>query len=444
MAEEKIEKGAYYTWEVMHREAKKRGMALTRHRHIAHGNIDGRIIISTIGAFIKMLNNERGWDLTENEVDLVRRYLKETGNVWTLSKVEQYKYRIFIAEEWEERVIKKSIPEKKKDKMTAQDLGEDRQPSEVTYKCVKCDPPTTWGSQSALYGHSAVHKERTKPKPKKIGEPTMDDDDPNRVIYAEGFDPNRNTFDEWWVEARDVVGGDDFVEALPIHQDALQEAVTNIVAEALDRGNAPPRQVLPQILDKVNHLPCAQCGEPVIDREPNRHIATAIIACQEGPVSSPKKIVTPLTQRQINLLQVLADRGGSIHESKGYAANVWADLAGEPINYISGSQGRLIDRGLITAERKSKNHRRTYSYTLTGEGWKHVSREKEQVEKVTKEETKSGPERAKSADTYDQDLIEMISDRLSVLPQIQEVIDNVNAGKTTPLTALGEIEEILR
>lgn len=323
MTEEKIEKGAYYTWEVMHREAKKRGMALTRHRHIAHGNIDGRIIISTIGAFIKMLNNERGWDLTENEVDLVRRYLKETGNVWTLSKVEQYKYRIFIAEEWEERVIKKSIPERKKDKMTAQDLGEDRQPSEVTYKCVKCDPPTTWGSQNALYAHSAAHKERTKPKP-------------------------------------------------------------------------------------------------------------------------VEKIVTPLTHRQINLLQVLADRGGSIHESKGYAANVWADLAGEPINYISGSQGRLIDRGLITAERKSKNHRRTYSYTLTGEGWKHVSREKEQVEKVTKEETKSGPERAKSADTYDQDLIEMISDRLSVLPQIQEVIDNVNAGKTTPLTALGEIEEILR
>jgi hypothetical protein len=36
------------------------------------------------------------------------------------------------------------------------------------------------------------------------------------VVYAEGFDPSKVEFDQWWEGARAVVGGDDFVEFLPI------------------------------------------------------------------------------------------------------------------------------------------------------------------------------------------------------------------------------------
>ena len=39
----------------------------------------------------------------------------------------------------------------------------------------------------------------------------------NRVIYAEGCDPSIGEFDDWYSMSRELVGGDDFVEILPIH-----------------------------------------------------------------------------------------------------------------------------------------------------------------------------------------------------------------------------------
>lgn len=48
------------------------------------------------------------------------------------------------------------------------------------------------------------------------GKPQLADDDPGRVIYAEGFDPSKESFDDWWEGARAIVGGDDFVEPLPL------------------------------------------------------------------------------------------------------------------------------------------------------------------------------------------------------------------------------------
>ena len=36
----------------------------------------------------------------------------------------------------------------------------------------------------------------------------------HKVVYAQGCHPERD--DEWWEEARDLVGGDDFAEALPL------------------------------------------------------------------------------------------------------------------------------------------------------------------------------------------------------------------------------------
>jgi hypothetical protein len=37
-----------------------------------------------------------------------------------------------------------------------------------------------------------------------------------RVAYAEGCDPNVGEFDDWYGTSRDLVGGDDFVETLPL------------------------------------------------------------------------------------------------------------------------------------------------------------------------------------------------------------------------------------
>lgn len=59
------------------------------------------------------------------------------------------------------------------------------------------------------------------------GRPQLDMDDPQRVIYADGFDPEKNAFEDWWEGARNIVGGDDFVEPLPI--DAHIEAARKIM-----------------------------------------------------------------------------------------------------------------------------------------------------------------------------------------------------------------------
>jgi hypothetical protein len=56
------------------------------------------------------------------------------------------------------------------------------------------------------------------------GSPQFDADDPNRVIYAEGFDPSKNEFGEWWEGAREIVGGDDFVEPLPLDRETVKMA----------------------------------------------------------------------------------------------------------------------------------------------------------------------------------------------------------------------------
>lgn len=50
------------------------------------------------------------------------------------------------------------------------------------------------------------------------GRPNLAKDDPERVVYAEGFNPNTDEFDDWWEGARAIVGGDDFVEPLPAEQ----------------------------------------------------------------------------------------------------------------------------------------------------------------------------------------------------------------------------------
>ncbi len=151
-----IQKRAKEVWEVMHEQATNRGMALQRDR--TYG--DGRVIINTVGAFIKGLSNERGWTLDQNKVDLVRRYLKATGNVVVLKKIEQYKFRIFIRETWHDGLMAEPITKanpSRADKISPEAAGETRPPAPVTFKCAECGK--TYDTQNALNAHKAAHKE---------------------------------------------------------------------------------------------------------------------------------------------------------------------------------------------------------------------------------------------------------------------------------------------
>lgn len=46
---------------------------------------------------------------------------------------------------------------------------------------------------------------------------------PNAVVYAEGCNPDVGEFDDWYLMSRELVGGDDFVEILPIVDDWVKE-----------------------------------------------------------------------------------------------------------------------------------------------------------------------------------------------------------------------------
>lgn len=38
----------------------------------------------------------------------------------------------------------------------------------------------------------------------------------NAVVYAQGFNPETDDFDDWYDTARDICGGDDFAETIPL------------------------------------------------------------------------------------------------------------------------------------------------------------------------------------------------------------------------------------
>jgi DNA-binding MarR family transcriptional regulator len=131
--DEQVIKFAHDVWEVMHREAKNRGFALQRNKTFG----DGRVIINTVGAFIKGLGGERGWDLNQTQVDLIRRYLRASGNVVVLEKMEQYKFKIFIRETWHDGIVVTVPVEHKKtreDRLTPEEAGETRPPAPVTVR----------------------------------------------------------------------------------------------------------------------------------------------------------------------------------------------------------------------------------------------------------------------------------------------------------------------
>jgi hypothetical protein len=164
--DDKTVKVSHDVWEVMHNEAKRRGFALIRDKVLG----DGRIIMGTVGAFIKGLSSERDWKLDDSQVDLVRRYLKASGNVVVKEKIEQYQFRIFIRETWSNAtMVPTPVPaggdaprKKPEDKVSKKDAGEDRDPSPVTYRCADCG--ATFDKDMALRGHRASHTKRTPKK----------------------------------------------------------------------------------------------------------------------------------------------------------------------------------------------------------------------------------------------------------------------------------------
>lgn len=141
---ERLAEQSKAVWEVMRREAERKHFA--RQRVKEYG--DGRVIIATIGGFISALDKEREWNLEKAEKDLLRRYLKATGNVVALNKVEQYQWRIFVREEWNDAEV---IPftvvggddkgrGKAEQQLTPEEAGEDREPAPVRTKwqCKDC------------------------------------------------------------------------------------------------------------------------------------------------------------------------------------------------------------------------------------------------------------------------------------------------------------------
>lgn len=164
--DDKTIKHAHAIWEVMQREAKNHGLALIKHPNYG----DGRVMVNTVGAFINAFNRERNWGLDDAGKDIVRRYLKASGNVVVLEKVEQYRYRIFVREEWSNAALapvpvvagtSKTEQQKRAEaKVTEKEAGEDREPAPVQFKCAECGK--SYDSQNALNAHKAAHKGEPK------------------------------------------------------------------------------------------------------------------------------------------------------------------------------------------------------------------------------------------------------------------------------------------
>lgn len=154
----KDEQQAYEVWEVMRSEAKKRGMK--RNRVGDYG--DGYVILGTIASFIRGLSETRDWNLTDDEVSLVRLFLRDTGNVVMLEKIMDYQFRIFIADEWSNVIVRKESMHTGKtgeEKLTPQEAGEDREPAPVIIRTVKRRTLMTDNQRAILCGLVSAGKE---------------------------------------------------------------------------------------------------------------------------------------------------------------------------------------------------------------------------------------------------------------------------------------------
>ena len=71
------------------------------------------------------------------------------------------------------------------------------------------------------------------------------------VAYAEGCNPNIGEFDDWYGTSRELVGGDDFVEILPIHDywlddcDVFETFEIDANSSSISYGFTDPRPTAP-------------------------------------------------------------------------------------------------------------------------------------------------------------------------------------------------------
>lgn len=403
---DKVERAAKEVWVVMHREASNRGMALTRDKRYG----DGRIIIGTIGSFIKMLNKEREWGLTETEIDLTRRYLRATGNVVVLSKMEQYRFRIFVREQWSDERISEERTEgdaisKRAARLSPEEAGETMEPSPVKYKCGVCQ--AEFVNYHALNGHKASHA--TKEKVKRRGK-VKEKSEPVTVL-GEKTAMVLRALKDLGGEVKDETG---FVARKLAKEAGVEMPIANAFATLVGRG--------------------------LIDREGNATRTYRVTLTSEGWKASRNvnhyRSSQEVVHEAMRRAQVVTTTRGqdNLYERLGSMCGI------SPERAASGAR-TLEDAGVVDIERENGQPKRVALVDATD-----TSEEEESVPNFATPQ----PMVTETSDVPDEELIAEVLTRLkqrddssleAKMEIIASLVDDATQGKISPLKALSDIQE---
>lgn len=138
------EKIARKTHEMMLLKCERTGVGRQKKDHR-----DGYVLITTIASFIWAASSAVGGDPIINEdVDVIRRYLKYTGNVVNLGEAQlaegKKRFRIWVGKEWQEPDLESEPTpprepdaiDKRAERLQPSEVGEDREPAPVLVKTV--------------------------------------------------------------------------------------------------------------------------------------------------------------------------------------------------------------------------------------------------------------------------------------------------------------------
>lgn len=422
---ERLAEQAHEVWKMMLKYAERKNFA--RQRVGEYG--DGRVIIATVGGFITALSKEREWGLAKNERDLIRRYLKATGNVVVLDKVEQYKYRIFVRGEWNDtevipftvtsgdsEAVKRSKSEKR---LTPEEAGEDREPEEVQtrWRCPEEGCDEEFDRKSLMASHRRMaHR------------PFISEAQAGVLCALQALGGRAEDED-----------GRALVDVLPEYDRRLEGYISSTVRHLRDRG----------LVDTDN-------------RHPKR--TYAVWLTDEG-----REFVKNIDEHRTTVAVIgdLLARVREVHANTGKLAEKLARQVNKNKGAIADALHTLEDDGLVHIYRSDGGY-------MTGVKW-----EGEPYEPYTKWPTvvqQDPPKRPQlpvkppakvsfdSDELSDEDLIEALSERLmgvdekaelvaanskvyeltEKLELIENLIREANDGELTPLKALSEIQEAVR
>ena len=388
-------------WTVMQKEAKNRGFARVKDK--TYG--DGRIIIGTIGAFASALSSERDWNLTKNDKDHIRQYLKVTGNVVILEKLEQYRFRIFVREEWSESAIhtpeaQKDAIDRRAERLDPSEVGEDMQ-TPVTYKCADCKKE--FSSSNALNGHRASHK---SDKPVRSSSAV-------HVMSPIGEKAAKiiQTLADMNGDIKDKSG---FVAGKIRKQAGMEGTIADSLMRLESHG---------LITRKVN----AKRTYRVTLTDQGWHAANNI-----NLYRSSTEVVREL----------ISDKGAIWSEDGGLYPKL-ASMTGLSVDRVSKGARDLEDEGFVIIKRNNDVGRPCSMYLKTEDSVPNFS---ETSETGVQSITEIGLE-----DATDNALLEEIGSRLKTrldtddlqekLEMIASIVDDAVQGKTSPLKALSDIQE---